>query len=89
LFLNKLIGGFMTHRGLRSLRKHAKTPRKVRKAQQVLRHPRLFGKGTKARARAIIRAFNKKAAAKGRRTGQVRIKAVHPKILRVPKGRSV
>jgi hypothetical protein len=74
-------------KGPRKLKKTGhKTPLGVRKAQQVIRHRRKYGKHKVKRARATIRAYNKKQA---KRSKKPRISAVQPGVLEVPVGKKV
>jgi len=61
----------------KKLRKHAKTPLAVRKAQQTLRN-RGASKNTKTRAKATIRRYN---AANARKSSRPKISVVSPGIL--------
>lgn len=74
-------------RKARKLKKRGlKTPLKVRKAQQILRHRRKHSKSKLARAKATIRSHNKKQAKKSKKP---KITAVSPGILEVPVGKKV
>lgn len=72
-------------KGPRKLKKSGlKTPLRVRKAHQVLRHSK--SAAAKKRAMATLRAYNKRQAGSSRRP---KITAVHKGILRVPAGKHV
>lgn len=64
-----------------------KTPYKVRKAQQVLRHKRKHSKAQVTRAKKTIRKHNAKHT--GKKRSKVKITSVHPGLLAVPPGKKV
>ena len=68
--------------------KHS-VPSHVNSAQRVLRS-RKSKKGAKSKARGVVRKWNKKAAAKTKKTrARLLIRSVNPGVLQVPKNKKV